>query len=63
MDSTDSSYMEYRRKASADKALAPIVEESRKLSGLFKGQAPKMSPEVCDCAVINTPHLLKIVCK
>lgn len=35
-----------RRKASADKALAPIVEESRKAAGLFKGQPPKMSPEV-----------------
>lgn len=41
----DASMCKYRRKASADKDLAPIVEESRKKAGLFKGQAPKLSPE------------------
>lgn len=35
----------FRRKASADKDLAPIVEESRKKAGLFKGQPPKLTPE------------------
>lgn len=34
-----------RRKASADKDLAPIIEESRKKAGLFKGQPIKLSPE------------------
>ena len=34
-----------RRKASADKELAPIIEESRKKAGLFKGQPPKLTPE------------------
>lgn len=34
-----------RRKASADKDLAPIIEESRKKAGLFKGQPPKLTPE------------------
>ena len=34
-----------RRKASADKDLAPIIEESRKKAGLFKGQPVKLTPE------------------
>ena len=34
-----------RRKASADKDLAPIIEESRKKAGLFKGQPIKLTPE------------------
>ncbi|KAL3160104.1 hypothetical protein ABBQ32_010882 [Trebouxia sp. C0010 RCD-2024] len=34
-----------KRKASADKDLAPIIEESRKKAGLFKGQPPKLTPE------------------
>lgn len=34
-----------RRKASADKDLAPIIEESRKKAGLFKGQPIKLAPE------------------
>lgn len=34
-----------RRKASADKDLMPIIEESRKKAGLFKGQAITLSPE------------------
>ena len=37
--------LSFRRKASADKDLAPIVEESRKKAGLFKGQPPKLTPE------------------
>ncbi len=41
----DVSLCKSRRKASADKDLAPIVEESRKKAGLFKGQPPKMTPE------------------
>jgi len=41
----NASLCESRRKASADKDLAPIVEESRKKAGLFKGQPPKLSPE------------------
>ena len=34
-----------RRKASADKDVAPIIEESRKKAGLFKGQPIKLTPE------------------